>query len=57
MNRWLGRAPRSRDELRRLQVCCDSLVQCSACPLRSENAARNLRDLARAVLAETGRRP
>lgn len=57
MNRWLGRPPRTRDEVRRLQVCCASDLQCAACPFRQENAARSLRDLAGAVLAETGRSP
>ncbi len=47
MNRWLGRAPRTRDEVRRLQFCCDSAMQCTYCPFRPENQARSIQDLAR----------
>ncbi len=50
MNRWLGRAPRTADEVRRLQVCCDSPQQCSYCPFKPENAHRNLQDLLREQL-------
>ncbi len=47
VNRWLGRAPRTGDEVRRLQACCDSEVQCRNCPFRAENANRSLKDILR----------
>lgn len=56
VNRWLGRAPQDRDELRRLQVCCDSIVQCKACPFRPHNRDVPLKDLAREVFREQLRR-
>lgn len=52
MNRWLGRPPRTRDEVRRLQVCCDSPQQCPACPFRAANAARTIDELARELLSD-----
>lgn len=52
MNRWLGRAPRSADEVKRLQFCCDSPEQCSYCPFRPENASASIRDLARRQLSD-----
>ncbi len=52
MNRWLGRAPRSRDEVRRAQACCDSAHQCDHCPFRPENEGRSLADLTKGLLEE-----
>jgi hypothetical protein len=52
VNRWLGRAPRSRDEVLRLQACCDSPDQCVHCPLRAENAGRSIADITKGLLEE-----
>jgi hypothetical protein len=52
MNRWLGRNPRSAEDVRRMQACCDSAMQCVACPFRPENKARSLTDLLREQLEE-----
>ncbi len=46
MNRWLGRPPKTGDEVRRLQFCCDKPNQCSYCPFRAENAGVPLKELA-----------
>lgn len=50
MNRWLGRPPRTADEVRRLQFCCDSESQCGYCPFLAKNASRSIKDLAREAL-------
>jgi len=52
MNRWLGRPPRSADEVRRMQACCDSTLQCRHCPFRPENAGRSIADLTKGLLDE-----
>ena len=52
VNRWLGRPPQSRDEVRRLQACCDGALQCQHCPFQPDNATRSLADITRSLMAE-----
>ncbi|MGB1586735.1 MAG: hypothetical protein ACPHID_06800 [Thermoplasmatota archaeon] len=50
--RWLGRPPRTADEVRRVQSCCGNPAQCLHCPLRPENMKKSLADLTADLMDE-----